>query len=221
VIDKKVIILASGSGTRWGDYLGVPKHLIDIDGEALVSRTIRQFSGYSKNVTLVCPDDQRYKFDGVTLFHPKVDWNREMDKFISSMSLWNSGDEDVVLVYGDVYFTDDAVEKAMTYAGDWKYFCRPWASEITGKDCKEIFAIYIPHHNREKVRSGILAIADLDTATGGWALFRKLTLGKHTKGRDEDREMFNAGCHVVIDDWTEDFDYPQDYDNWASKKNFV
>jgi choline kinase len=216
--DVKVIILSAGSGTRWGNHSGVPKHLIDVDGEPLLYRTARQFGKYTPDVTIVAPDDHRYQVEGCKTYIPKVDFTKEMDKFMSSMSLWKGQTQNVVLVYGDVYFTDEAVEKVMTYSGSWKYFCRPWESKITGKNCKEIFAIYVPVQDQKFVADSIRNIADLQTSTGGWSLFRKLTLNISNKGRDEDRRMFEAGCHVVIDDWTEDFDYPEDYDTWLSRR---
>ena len=37
----RFLIACSGKGTRWKNYLGVPKHLIKIDGERLLDRTIR------------------------------------------------------------------------------------------------------------------------------------------------------------------------------------
>ena len=161
---------------------------------------------------MVAPEDHRYDIDDAIKYTPKTNPEREMDKFLSSMKLW--GEQNVILVYGDVYFTDEAVETIMSYSGDWKYFCRPWPSDITGKNCKEIFAIYVPPHNHSFVKNNINAIADLNTATGGWSLFRQLTLGRHVKGADEDKAMFEAGCHIAIDDFTEDFDYPRDYVVW-------
>jgi len=215
----RVLILAAGSGERWGNHLNAPKHLIDIDGEKLIERTARQFGKYAKEIVIVAPKDPRYGTNQAVHFTPKTDWSKEMDKFVSSMHMW--GDQNVVLVYGDVYFTDQAVEEIMTYSGDWKYFCRPWPSKITGKNCKEIFAIYIPPQSHRHVKESIREIANLQTATGGWSLFRQLTLGRHGKGADEDKAMFELGHHIVIDDLTEDFDYPSDYDNWLRAKNLL
>ena len=33
--------MADGEGKRWGNYLGIPKHLIEIDGEPIIKRTVR------------------------------------------------------------------------------------------------------------------------------------------------------------------------------------
>lgn len=37
----RVFITAYGESTRWNNYLGVPKHLIPIDDEPLIHRTVR------------------------------------------------------------------------------------------------------------------------------------------------------------------------------------
>ena len=36
-----VVIMCAGNGTRWNNYLGVPKHLINIGGETLIERVVR------------------------------------------------------------------------------------------------------------------------------------------------------------------------------------
>jgi hypothetical protein len=217
LIGTRVLILAAGSNERWDNYLGVPKHLIEIDGERLVERIARQFGDYADEVVIVGPKDPRYGTNYAVHYAPATDWSKEMDKFVSSMKLW--GDQNVVLVYGDVYFTDEAVKTIMTYSGDWKYFCRPWPSKITGKNCKEVFAIYIPPHNTKLVKENIKQITNIQTGADGWSLFRQLTLGTHGRGPDEDRAMFEKDKHIVIDDLTEDFDCPRDYDNWLRAKN--
>lgn len=39
--ERKYYILANGEGTRWHNYKGVPKQLIEIDGETILSRMVR------------------------------------------------------------------------------------------------------------------------------------------------------------------------------------
>ena len=31
----RFVIMADGKGSRWNNYMGIPKHLIEIDGESL------------------------------------------------------------------------------------------------------------------------------------------------------------------------------------------
>jgi hypothetical protein len=212
----KVLILAAGSGTRWGDFRGVPKHLVEVEGETLLARTCRQFSKYSRDITVVGPEDSRYQIDGCSLYTPQGGTGRELEKFSSSMSLWSETDR-TVLVYGDVYFTDEAVDLIMDGEEGWKYFCRSKPSSITGKNCKEIFAISFTPEKKEWIEKSVMSIIDLKTTTGGWSLFRFLTMGTSNVAVS-DRRMFDTGNHVEIDDWTEDFDFPVDLVNWEQSR---
>lgn len=210
---SRVLILAAGSGTRWGDYRGVPKHLVEIEGEVLLERTVRQFKRYSSDVIVVGPDE-RYAL-GAEVYTPTAQFGNEMDKFASSFEMWS--DDRTILVYGDVYFTDEAVATIMADDSDWKYFCRSTPSEITGKNCKEIFAIGVTGARAEWMKDAITRLMAVETSTGGWTLFRELTLGR-TNVAKTDRAMFDTGNHVEINDWTEDFDYPVDLENWERKR---
>lgn len=215
--NQKVLIIAAGDGSRWGNYLGVPKHLVNIEGEILLNRTCRQFLRYSSDVVVVGPDD-RYSVQGTKLFIPDMSERRELDKFASSMSEWNEHGK-TILVYGDVYFTDEAVEAIMSHGEDWRYFCRSKASSITGKNCKEIFAISLDSADLELFKKAITKLLPLSGVTGGWTLFRELTLGDPLVS-PKDNRIFEYGRHVEIDDWTEDFDYPADLNNWLyNRKN--
>jgi len=225
----KVIILAAGDGLRWDNFRYSPKHLIEIERERLIDRTVRQYLKYTDDVTVV-GSDNRYRVEGAQLFIPDRPtefvypvsrprpW-REMDKFGSSMSLW-ADDKRTILVYGDVYFTDDAVNTVMTHEKAWRCFCRTRPSQITGKDCMEIFAYSLDPNDHDSFRHAINSLMESKTATGGWSLFRYLTSGNGNLIADY-QMMFNNDKYVEIDDWTEDFDYPKDLIEWEKRRNSV
>ena len=89
----RVIILAAGDGTRWQNYRDNPKHLVEIEGQRLLDRTVSQYKKYTDDIVVV-GSDERYLLQGAQLFipdrpmqfvYPKYmprPW-REMDKFIS------------------------------------------------------------------------------------------------------------------------------------------
>jgi hypothetical protein len=211
----RVLIIAAGDGTRWGNHRGVPKHLVEIEGEVLLHRTARQFLEYTSDVVIVGPDE-RYLVGGASFYTPDISYRRELDKFASSMSQWNSEGR-TVIVYGDVYFTDEAIETIMTNQDSWRYFCRSGASLVTGKTAKEIFAIAFNVEDKPLIASAIKKLYNSDTVTGGWSLFRELTLGTHLLSTKDER-MFQQGKHVEINDWTEDFDFPEDLDTWEANR---
>lgn len=207
----RVLVIAAGSGTRWANYRGAPKHLLKIEGEVLLERTCRQFLRHTDDVVVVGPDD-RYLVNGTRLYTPDPSRTRELDKFASSMTEW-SKDERTVLVYGDVYFTDEAIETISTNKDSWVYFCRSGASSVTGKTAKEIFAIAFDSKDNNLMEKAINKLLPLESVTGGWTLFRELTVGNPLL-HPNDKRMFDYGRHVEIDDWTEDFDYPADLLAW-------
>jgi hypothetical protein len=208
----RVLILCAGEGSRWGNFRDTPKHLVEIEGETLLARTCRQFLEFSDDVVVVGPDDDRYRISSTSLYVPETDYSREMDKFASSMAMWSESNR-TVLVFGDVYFTDDAVEAVMSNTEPWKFFCRSKPSQTTGKNCKEIFAIGFQPGKRAWMAQSVRSILDIASTAGGWSLFRLLTLGTSNVAVS-DRRMFDTGNHVEIDDWTEDFDFPVDLENW-------
>jgi CTP:phosphocholine cytidylyltransferase-like protein len=211
----RVLILAAGSGTRWGNYRDIPKHLVEVEGEVLLERTCKQFLRHTDDVVVVGPDE-RYLVEGTRLYIPDSSKNRELDKFASSMSEWDSFGV-TVLVYGDVYFTDEAVQTIVSDHGYWKYFCRSDASSLTGKTAKEIFAIAFDSKSLETIKKAVTKLLPLNGVTGGWTLFRELTLGTPLT-HPKDVRMFGCGRHVEIDDWTEDFDYPADLEAWEQAR---
>jgi hypothetical protein len=212
---KRWLILAAGHGIRWGDKFGIPKHLVDVGGEQLLSRTIRQLKELGeRDIYLVSRD---YVFPGVNIYVPRLDpENKEADKFLSSIDLWRNTKKDFVFLYGDVYFTDSAIKKiAETRVKDWALFARFGESEITGKQHGECFAFRFTPMMKLKLERTLLHLVDMRkdsqiSRNGGWELYSMLEgfLPMERK----------RGSHLIeIDDFTEDFDFPEDYERWARR----
>ena len=212
----RVLILAAGEGSRWGNYRGTLKHLAIIEDEPILHRTARQLNQYTSDIVVV-GSSLAHQVQGTTFCSPTTNPTLEMDKFGSSMDMWLPKGR-TVIVFGDVYFTDEAIHAIMTNHDDWCFYLRPGPSSITGKDCKEIFAVTFDDSALGLLQSAVTKLRHFKTSAAGWSLFRLLTIGtpyaSHT-----DKSMFNYGRHVVIDDWTEDFDYPRDLDNWEANRS--
>jgi FkbM family methyltransferase len=132
VTSTHAVIIADGDGTRWGDYGGHPKHFAEVDGEPILHRTVRLLQRDDVRVFVVGPDD-RYRVDGSELWTPEHDPDVfDADKFLSSKALWNR-DGRTVVVYGDVYWTDEAMSRVLDWPSwDRVLFGRAFASELTG-----------------------------------------------------------------------------------------
>ena len=217
----RAIIIAAGEASRWGNYKGTPKHLIEIDNEPILYRTVRLLKENNiDDIYIVGPDDDRYRVSGSELYIPKKNKDHvDADKFLNSEALWNT-DGRTVVFYGDVYFTSEAMRMIVGHKEkDWILFCRFNASELTGTPWGECFAqsFYPKDINRHK--SNLLLIAEeykkgeIDRC-GGWEHYRAMC--NAPLGRNHHK---NYGCSIEINDWTDDFDYPKDFKRFVKAWN--
>ena len=221
----RVLIRCAGSGDRWNDYLGVPKHLAPICGEPLLERTVRLTlaTAPDADIAIIVPPDitadtlDRYQIDGarVLLDDPSPDAG-DVDKVWSSLDLWDPYDPTVVL-FGDVWWHADTLADILTQpVDDWHTWLR-----IAG-DGGELFAFKFAPSARPAVDAACASVADLHRAgqldhggaangpiPGGWALYR------HLSGRPVTDHADHGHATHVTDGWTDDFDLPADWDQWC------
>lgn len=217
----KAIIIAAGEASRWENHTGTPKHLVQIDNEPILYRTVRLLN--EKNITdihIVGPDDDRYKVPGSKLFLPKKNKeNVDADKFLNSEALWNNKGRTVVF-YGDVYFTKKAIKRIVNYKGDnWVLFCRFGKSNFTGTPFGECFAQSFYPKDIKRHKMNLLRIAEeykkgTIKRCGGWEHYRAMCNAPLSIEAHKD-----YGNSIEIDDWTDDFDYPEDYDRFITLWN--
>lgn len=203
---KTVFILAAGSGTRWNNYRGGPKHRLLIEGEILIERTYRQFSKYADKVIIVANEEQGF---AQTYIPPENKSWKDIAKFYSSRDIWTEGKN--IMVFADVYFTDEAVERIMMDPYGLSFYLRSKGSHLTKKLWREIWGIGFEGFKIPIIESAILKIIESkeNYSTGGWRLHDQFT---------QDKQNFNS---VEIDDWTEDFDFPKDIDTWEAQRKRV
>ena len=201
---KTVFILAAGSGIRWKDYRGTPKHKTMVEGEVLIERTYRQFSQYTDKIIIVANEEQGL---GQTYIPPNDKNWRDIAKFWSSKDIWS--DDQNVMVFADVYFTDEAVKSIMEDTHTLSFYLRSKASKLTKKPWGEIWGIGFYGLSMEVLKSTMLNIIEskVEYKTGGWKLFDQL---------NKDNQTINI---IEIDDWTEDFDWPSDIRMWEEQRN--
>jgi hypothetical protein len=217
----KVLIISGGSGERWGNYLGLPKQLVPINGEVLIERTIRQLRELGvKDISIIKESDCKL-FDCLDV--PKLDITRrndlhgDIDKLLSSRDYWNKEGKTILLL-GDVYFTDEALKTIITHEGrDWYQYGRLGPNSITGKKWNENFAFSMyPEHHEQLYEAGVESFRLLSEKLirrNTMAQCYRVMAGKN--GSDADyrgQPQEDLGNFVVIDDLTDDWDYPKDYE---------
>jgi hypothetical protein len=226
----KFLIACSGKATRWGNYLDTPKQLIPIDGERLVDRTVRLLKERMNLVTdyiHIVAFTPQFASEGATLLVPSCVNEKELEDHYESHFLyvskkWWSTSGLTTILYGDVYYTEEAmdtiVQKEVT-GKKYMFFGRENGSSFTLCKYGELFAIsFIPsfHTNLWKVLLQLkrLRVNGKIPRFTAWEIYR--TLQDLPINLHKIKDNF-----VEIDDFTDDFDYPHDYDRWMLQRAIV
>lgn len=199
---NKAIIMCSGPGSRWANFRNSPKQLTVINGEILLKRTVSQALKLFDEVSVIATSTDFPSF-GATLHVPQIN-QYEDGKLVNSEAQWPKLGRATIL-YGDVYYTDNAIKKIAESKRVASFLLRSNASKLTGKLYGEIYAFAFD----VKVKNVILTVADKlrnDRGLGrsrqaGWMLLA---------------EFNKLAEQIEIDDETEDFDYPEDLLAWET-----
>jgi FkbM family methyltransferase len=204
-VSRAVVIPVGGKGTRWGNYLGVPKYLAPVDEQPILERTIEQVEAHGVKVDVIK--------DGKTTYG-------EIDKIYSSFDKWNKYGRTIIL-FGDTFFTNEALDKIMTHSlPEFTVFGRIGPSQFTGKQYGELYAVSFYPEHIPRILKAIERIVELEKRgaidiANIWALYRAY----HKFPDDMMNRHFAGDGFVEINDFTEDFDWPQDYDNFIERYN--
>ena len=231
ILPPRVLIICAGDGTRWGDYLGAPKHFAPINGEPILHRTVRLVREVSpmSPVFVITPRGDteedtrealvRYAVTGAQTrtaeLTPEL---RDADKFASSRHLWAKVGRTVV-IYGDTYLTHAAVRAVMNplpLLDGWGMVARWGASAITGTPWGENLALVLDPVAHDLVWDAITRVPSMTSGwmggrCGGSEIYMLLETG-------DPCQYSRQGPHGIhVDDWSDDFDYPADYDRWCER----
>lgn len=215
------VIIAAGDGTRWGDYGGCPKHFAVVDGEPILHRTVRLLREQAPEAAIwvVGPDD-RYRIEGSDLYVPTHDPEAyDADKLLCSRDLWHQTGRTVVLL-GDVYFTEHAMHQILAWPSmEWVLFGRAFPSVLTGKPYGEPFGLSFGPSEHAKHHAAIRRIVDLYRR----GLLSRCGVLEHYRAMigipDSMMGVHLAGpWWVHIDDWTDDFDWPDEYQRFVARR---
>lgn len=222
----RYLILCAGDGTRWGDRFGGPKHFAPLRGEPILHRTIRQLTELDPDseIFLVVKDmaDDRYQISGTERVEADLSPNHfgGVDKVVSARHAWNQEGR-TVLLFGDVYYTTKGITRIVSHhTGDWAFFGRPRYSTVTGKKWNEPFAIvFWPEHIAMALeaaertarlwRDGVAPHIDASRWFRAAAGVPDSEVGKWSTHPEQ------LGHWETIDDATDDFDAPKEWDEWC------
>lgn len=197
----RIIIACAGPQTKWNGHLGVPSHLVPVDGEPLLHRTVRQARSLTGDVIVTAPPgDGRYAVPGAGL----CPTDPAANEYAACRPLWIE-DGRTVLMLGDVYFTDAAIRTIGAWGRrDYRVFGRRGASRITGTPYGEIFAASWWPGQHALLDEHLARIDGMSKA--GWRLLRLM------QGTPLNRHVVRSRWFTTIDDATDDIDFPADYE---------
>jgi MobA-like NTP transferase domain len=197
---KTYIIMSGGPGTRWGNHLGCPKHLVEVDGERLIERTVRLLNENGQySVIILGPKeyDRRYNVMGTR----HIQTSGLYDCFHELFTPLTDAPDDYILLGGDVWYTEACVQ-AIVEGHDWVGRWTP--SRHTGQLHEELWAVRMTPENRPVLQAELeMAKKKLSRATA-WDVLRSF------KRKNKPIDFF------TVDDMTCDFDTPEDYDTWMN-----
>lgn len=211
-MDNRYIIQCAGEGSRWGNHLGVQKHHIAIDGETILNRTCRLLNNHIHTHDHIIVSGIQSNIDGVTSIIPKTNIDEDAYKFLSVEDYWST-DGYTTILFGDVFFSDEAINTIVNWNdNNYAFFGRYGKHKYTNCKIGEIFALKFHYSHNKLMHDAMIATikerhAGKAKNSGGWRCYRYL------QGIPlEDHSLKNN--FISIDDITDDFDHPRDYDRW-------
>ena len=209
----KVFILADGEGSRWGNYKGVPKQLLKIDGETLLHRMIR-----------LCRENGIAKKD-IVILGTFTDDEAVNDRFENCktkrtifIEIAKKYQEPFILLNGDCYYTDAIIKDCINRdVKRWGHWCRLDRNPHTGKPWGEGYI-----HKVVDIEWWINKLEEFNklcdegkiNLTNDWTINRFLAgwedIYTHRVDKPNDYD-------ILWDDETDDFDFPQDIDRFIEK----
>ena len=211
-IKDRLVVIAAGSSSRWNNYKGTTKHLVEVDGESILQRQVRLFD----MDTTVIGFNEDYKVDGAELIIPDKVGGQDVNKqTYGTADLWNKNGRTIITL-GDIYFTDEAIQTIKDYKEQDLHF---FGRENGGVTCDygELFAhSFYPEQHEDYLNSYMATNAMYEDGpikrNEWWEQYRVaqgLDPTVHATG-----DMFTE-----INDLTDDFDYPKDFDLFMKAKN--
>ena len=195
----KYIIMADGKGTRWNNYHQSPKHLIEIGGETLLARTVRLLRENDALADIVITShDPRYEVPGARRYEPQNN-HLEIDRFTEELIA-----DDVCFLYGDTFYSESVIQKIADTPAEKLLFFGNERSIVAIKVADG--ALFRQHVDR--VRE--LFLAGKIEKCIGWQVYQSfegLPFGEKTIAAD----------YILIQDGTEDFNSPEDYNRRTTK----
>lgn len=200
-----VIILANGDQSRWPEE-AKPKQLLAVDGVPIIFRAFAEFTkamGFSPVV--ITENQEIVTCVGFENCYAVGQTSNQLATLVKAASRWGSR---TICLLGDVYYTDAGVAAIADCKKPVAFYGRRGASRITGKSHGELVAMaWVKEYDALMIR----ACLNWKDRPLLWSPYRDFALLWHL---GLDYLQAKPDVLVEIDDETDDFDVPEDYDRF-------
>ncbi len=191
----KYIIMADGKEKRWKNYLGIPKHLVEVNGEKLICRTVRLLNlmiPENSEIT-VTSHDKSYEFESCCRHEP-LNNALEIDRFTEELI-----DSNICFLYGDTYYTLETMKTIIETNTESIVFFGNEKSIVAVKVADAEAFRYHKQRVRDMFLKGEIANCK------GWQLYQSFS-GQDLSCEPEIKDNF-----IRVDKDTMDINTPEDY----------
>lgn len=203
-LQMKIIIMCGGVY----DNFTTPKQLSIINGESLIERTIRLLKEHNQEEIYISSNNPIFENYGKVLYHEnsyKVE-NGEIKGYW--LDAYYSTDEPCIYLHGDVYYSNDAIDKILNLKPKVNTFVgNEIARNKAHNNWGEPFGWIVV--NQKEFREGIAKTKRLQDEGKlergyaiSWELYRVLN------NLDPNKQYINDDTYLSIDDETIDIDEP-------------
>lgn len=207
----KYYILANGEGTRWGNYMGAPKQLIEFGGETILHRMIRLLRENKvpkENIFICGPFEDEEAMSIMT----KSPTKREVFEEIANLA-----QGPFTILYGDCFYTDDCINAIVnTPIKKYDEFFTTSSNPYTGKPWPEGYAHRCVDWGwwRNELHE-LNSSPEIIKTAKDWFLHWWLLGVKDVRMNDYPVQCYDADHDIRWLDETDDFDFPEDLDRFC------
>lgn len=192
----RFVIMADGQGTRWNNYMGVPKHLALVDGEPVIGRTVRLLRAVAEDSEIIITShDPRYEFEGAVRHEPENNIY-EIDRFTKELVC-----DDMCFLYGDTVYDEKVLTAIASSKTDDILFYGNSKSVVAVRigDAK----LFQKHFDRVRT---LFTDGKIEKCKG-WQIYQSVT------GQDLTEKPVIGDKFVLVDEHTTDINTPEEYRN--------
>jgi hypothetical protein len=190
----KVFILCAGNQERFGNF-SIPKQLLNINGEPLLHRTVRQVYQHGQTIFIIS-NNKKLQIQDCHFIVP----SSRKTTCHTIQSILPLTDEKTIILLGDVYYTDTAIKVIFNCEKDFQFFT----------DTGDFFAICFTENYKEMFSKQIKDTLIRWANDNLWTcpileLYRTMGVPEHL-------------CTFIADE-TQDFDRYHEYEDFLKGKS--